>query len=181
MVLSICTVAGCDESLPPRLQDPNAISVSVIIAGGTISVTDDVVGGNGGLIEASVGNIYTEVLQDTAAINIRCRIWLANFPDSVGIATIDASSLTTPHLISNEMITILPHTVANFEKHWDYRTRGGTPFWSLIPLKQMTDSQGPYRISDPVEVRMSDTVRIFKSLPDYTTGPSSFSVQFEIR
>jgi len=181
LALLACLAGGCDESLPPRLADPNAISVSVTIAGGRVTVTNGVAGGNGGIIDASVSNIYTEVLQDTAAVNIRCRIWLASVPDSTGVATIDASALTTPRLIQNGMLTILPHQAALFEKSWDYTTTGGTPFWNLIPLKDTSDTQGPFRISAPVEVIMTDTVRIFKPVPDYTLAPVSSILQFEVR
>jgi hypothetical protein len=173
--------AGCDESLPPRLPDPNAISADMKILGGRIIVSGGQVGGNGGLIEASVTNIYTEVLQDTVAINIRCGIWLAVRPDSVGRAVLDASSLTTPNLIQNGMLTLLPRATALFESRWDYTTLGGTPFWNLIPLKDTSDLQGPFKLSAPVEVVMYDTIRIFKPVPDYIVGPRSATVQFEVR
>jgi hypothetical protein len=181
LLIAVWTVAGCDESLPPRLEDPNAISVDAKIFTGRITVQGGVVGGNAGVIEASVSNIYTEVLQDTPTVNIRCRIWLADYPDSAGTATIDISSLTNPKLIQNGMLTLLPHASAQFDKHWDYRSKAGTPFWSMLQLKDTADTQGPYRLSEPVEVLMSDTVRIFKELPDYTLGPRSFTLQFEVR
>ncbi|HTR98299.1 MAG TPA: hypothetical protein VML00_01035 [Bacteroidota bacterium] len=173
--------AGCDESLPPRLADPNAIAVSVKMGGGQVTVTNGVVGGNGGGIEASVSNIYTEVLQDTAAVNIRCRIWLASVPDSPGVAVIGASELVTPGLMRGGMLTILPHQTALFDKRWDFTTTGGTPFWKLIPLKDTSDRQGPFKLSDPVEVLMWDTVRIFTPVPDYVLGPASAVIQFEVR
>jgi hypothetical protein len=173
--------AGCDESLPPRLPDPNAISVDAKIFSGRITVERGVVTGNAGVIEASVTNIYTEVLQETAAVNIRCRIWLADHPDSAGIATIDVSSLTNSRLIQGGMLTLLPHATALFDKHWEYTTPGGTPFWDLIPLKDTSDTQGAFQLSAPVEVVMSDTLRVFKPLPDYTIGPHSFTLQFEVR
>jgi len=172
---------GCDESLPPRLTDPNAIGLGVRIIPGLITVQGGVVGGNAGLIEASVSNIYTEVLQDTPAVNIRCRIWLADFPDSVGLATFDISSLTDKRFLQGGMLTILPHATAFFDKSWDYTTLGGTPFWSMLPLQDRTDAQGPYKLSIPVQVVMSDTLRVFKPVPDYTIGPQSYTIQFQIR
>ena len=181
MLAALCMIAGCEESLPPRLEDPNAIAVDVRIFTGRITVQGGVVGGNAGIIEASITNVYTEVLQDTPAVNIRCRIWLADYPDSAGAATIDISSLATPRLVQNGMLTLLPRSSAVFDKHWGYTSRAGTPFWNMLPLKDMTDTQGPYRLSEPVEVMMSDTVRVFKDLPDYTLGPRSFTLQFEIR
>lgn len=180
-VLLALMSAGCDESLPPRLPDPNAISVDAKIINGRIFVINGVAGGNAGVIEASVTNIYTEVLQDTAAVAVRCRIWLADRPDSAGVATIDVSSLTDSRMIQGGMLTILPHATALFDKHWDYTTPGGTPFWDLIPLKDTSDSKGPFRLSAPLEVMMSDTVRVFKPVPDYTLGPRPFTLQFEVR
>jgi hypothetical protein len=40
---------------------------------------------------------------------------------------------------------------------------------------------GPYRLSQPVEVIMTDTVRVFRELPAYTLGPRSCTLQFEVR
>ncbi len=180
-ILLTLIAAGCDESLPPRLDNPNAISAGVSIISGLVTVQSGVVGGNAGLIEASVTNIYTEVLQDTPAVNIRCRIWLADYPDSSGLAIIDVSSLTNPRLLQNGMLTILPRSAILFDKHWNYQTTGGTPFWNLLPLRDMTDMQGPYKLSAPVTVMMTDTVRVFKPLPDYVLGPQSFTLQFEVR
>ncbi len=181
MLAALSMIAGCEESLPPRLEDPNAIAVDVKLFGGLITVRGGVPGGNAGAIEASVMNIYSEVLQDTPAVNIRCRIWLADYPDSAGVATIDISSLATPGLVQNGVLTILPHATALFEKRWDYTSRAGTPFWNILPLKDTTDSQGPFKLSAPVEVMMSDTVRVFKELPDYTQGPRAYTLQFEVR
>lgn len=181
MLTALWMVAGCEESLPPRLEDPNAIAVDVNISSGLITVQGGVTGGNAGIIEASVINVYSEVLQDTPAVNIRCRIWLADHPDSAGVATIDISSLATPKLLQGGMLTLLPRSVALFDKHWDYASKAGTAFWSMLPLKDMVDSQGPYQLSEPVEVMMSDTVRVFKDLPDYTIGPRAYTLQFEVR
>jgi len=139
------------------------------------------VSGTAGTIEASVSNVYTEVLQDTAAVNIRCRIWLAGVPDSAGVATIDASALTTSRQLQNGVLTLLPHETAFFDRQWDYATAGGTPFWDLIPLKDTSDSHGPYKLSAPVDVMMTDTLRIFKPIPDYVIGPISATLQFEVR
>lgn len=181
LVAALWALAGCDESLPPRLPDPNAIAVDAKIFSGRITVQGGVPGGNAGVIEASVTNIYTEVLQDTPAVNIRCRIWLADYPDSAGLATIDISSLTKPSLIQGGMLTLLPRSSLVFDKHWDYRSAGGTPFWDILPLKDTADVQGPFRLSQLVEVMMSDTVRVFKPVPDYTLGPRSCTLQFEVR
>ena len=173
--------AGCDESLPPRLADPNAISVAVNILNGRVLVQKGVVSGGAGAVEASVKNIYTEVLQDSAAVNIRCRIWLADNPDSAGVAVMDVSSLTDARLMQGALLTIVPGATASFVKQWNYTAPGGTPFWDLIPLKDTSDNQGPFQLSAPVEVIMSDTVRVFKPVPDYTIGPHSFTLQFEVR
>jgi hypothetical protein len=181
LLIAVWTIAGCDESLPPRLADPNAIVVDVKIFSGRITVQGGVPTGNAGVIEASVKNIYTEVLQDTPAVDIRCRIWLAEYPGSVGVAAIDVSSLTKPSLLQGGMLTILPGTSAMFDKHWGYTSAGGAPFWDFLPLKDTADNQGPYRLSQPVEVIMTDTVRVFRELPAYTLGPRSCTLQFEVR
>jgi hypothetical protein len=173
--------AGCDETLPPRLTDPNPISVAAKILSGRVIVQRGVVSGNAGVIEVSVTNTYTEVLQDTAAVNIRCRIWLAGHPDSAGAATIDISSLTEARFVQGGNLTLVPGAIAVFDKHWDYTTPGGTPFWDLIPLKDTSDAHGLFRLSAPVEVVMSDTLRLFRPVPDFTIGPHSFTLQFEVR
>jgi hypothetical protein len=174
-------IAGCDESLPPRLADPNTITADAHIVSGLITVQGGVPGGNAGVIEASVRNIYTEVLQDTPAVDIRCHIWLADYPDSAGEAVIDVSSLTQPSLIQGGMLTILPGSSVLFEKHWDYRSPGGTPFWEFIPLKDTADRAGPYKLSQPMNVIMTVTMRVFRDLPAYTLGPRFSTLQFEVR
>jgi hypothetical protein len=57
----------------------------------------------------------------------------------------------------------------------------GKPFRDMIPMRTMTDMQGACRISDPVQVMLSDTVRAFKPVPPDTIGPRSSTLQFEIR
>jgi len=180
-VILLFTACGCDESLPPRLADPNAISVNVRLFSGRVTVQNGVAGGNASLVEASVTNIYTEVLQDTQAVNVRCRLWLADFPDSAGITTIGITSLTDPRFLQGNVLTLLPHSTALFDKYGDFTTLNGTPFWNMLTLKDTSDMQGPYKLSDPVQVAMSDTVRIFKAVPDYILSPRYYTIQFEIR
>ena len=180
LALIVSLAGGCNESLPPRLADPNAISVSAAIEDGPVTVFSGTILGDGGAIDATVTNVYTEVLQDSVAVDIRCRIWLADVPDSDGVAALDASTLTNPRLIQNGMLTLLPRDVATFHQRWTYTTRGGTPFWSLIPLKDTANMRGPFKISAPVEVLMTDTVRVFRPVPEYVVGPVSRIVQFEV-
>jgi hypothetical protein len=97
------------------------------------------------------------------------------------VATIDISSLTKPSLIQGGMLTLLPHSTALFDKHWDFRSAAGTPFREFLPLKDTADQAGPYKLSQPVEVILTDTVRVFKPVPDYTPGPRSYTLQFEVR
>jgi hypothetical protein len=171
---------GCDESLPPRLPDPNPFSVNAAITPGRVVVRGDFVGGTAGDINVSVTNVYTEVLQDTAAVAIRCRIWLADYPDSAGVVTIDASSLTDQSLMRGEVLTLLPQATALFNKRWNYTTAGGTPFWNMLQLRSVSSFMGPYMLSDSVKVLMTDTVRLFKPVPAYILGPVLCMLQFEI-
>ncbi len=172
---------GCDESLPPRLPDPNPLVVDVSVTNRLVNVEGGVVVGDGGMIEVSVLNVYSDVLQDSAAVNIECQIWLADAPDSMGRLTISASSLSNPALLSRGILTLLPRGAAYFDKQWDYTTEAGTPFWNLIPLHAMYDSQGEYLLSSPVEMIMMLKVRVFKPVPEYTLGPRSFTMQFKVR
>jgi len=181
LALIACMAAGCDESLPPRLADPDAISVAARMLPGRVLVNGGVVSGTAGTIEVSVSNVYTEVLQDTAAVNIRCSVWLASVPESVEIVTLDASSLAIGRQLQGGVLTLLPHETAFFDKLGNFTTMGGTPFWTLIPLKDTSDNRGPYKLSAPVQVFMADTVRIFKPIPDRTLEPMSYILQFQVR
>lgn len=181
LALLASMAAGCDESLPPRLPDPNAISVSVTLKGGTVLVSGGTALTDMETVRATVTNVYSEVLQDTVAVNIRCRISLGAVPDSTALVTLDASALATPGAVQNGVLTLLPGGDAVFQSGWNYKTSGGTPFWTLVPLKDTSDALGRFKISGPVEILMTDTARIFKPIPDYTFGPVPTIVVFEVR
>lgn len=172
---------ACDETLPPRLSDPNAMEITAALEKGTCTIDSGKAYG-AGAIDIRCTNTYYEVLSDSAQVSVEIDLWLVEHPEARAHVRVDAGALTDSTLIAKGLLTLIPGLPARLYHQWEHRTSGNVPFYSYLklttvfnPLRGIT-----YLVSDTTTLAMQGSVQFFKKIPAYTIPPTQARIVYEI-
>ena len=174
---------SCDESLPPRETPPEALRADyeVLYFGPYVTINKGAPTGTAGAFQISVANIYNDVLQDSATVEVSLDVWIKDQPAAHTIVTADAGNLRTGQLAGHGLITLEPGTPAVLLKQWSHRTQDSIPFWDYVTThRAMTTGGVPFCESDTVDIVSQGTVRLFKYAPALTLQQKEFKVVYQI-
>jgi hypothetical protein len=175
------TVISCDESLPPRLEDPNSLVFGVKLESGAC-VIDSTGAYGAGAVDIQCTNTYYEVLQDSEHIKVQLDIWLVEHPEANAHVSFYAEALRDSTLISKGLLTLVPHHPAELYHQWNHKTSLGRDFYSYLHLTlKFNPLKGIYWLeSDTTTMAMQGSVQFFKKVPPYTIPLTKSSVVYEI-
>jgi hypothetical protein len=179
----LASVAGicCDESLPPRLEDPNTFVFTWTLEQGTCII--DSTGTYGaGAIDIRFTNTYTEALQDSEFVTVRLDMWLVDHPEVTAHVNFYSESLQDSTLIARGILTLVPHRPAELYHQWNHKTDLGKDFYSFLhPTLRFNPLRGIYyQQSDATTLAMRGTVQIFRKLPPYSIPETKARIVYEI-
>ena len=176
----VLIASGCDESLPPRTDPVNILQPSLTAPYDVIEMQDGIPIRSAGSFTPSLKNVYSEVLQKEADIQVTINVWLEKNPEAHRTIRLTAASLAYP-VLSGGLITLLPRDSARFVGWWDQRTDDGMPFWSFVPLTTKVGSNGePYQDSDPIEFVAQVSIQIFKNVQPRTSPPIHYTSTYRL-
>jgi hypothetical protein len=168
----LALLAGCDESLPPRDEPLRIVRGSFGIVDTFVVVNDSVPIGTMGAFVSRVKNLYEDVLEDTALIQVDYTVELEEMPDTLITFRGTRKDLLNPEVLNGALVTILPDAEVVVRVRWPHYTNAGTPIWRLFPLHMGADPGGRiYYQSDDIPIRVSCSMRTFKRLPAIVQGP----------
>jgi hypothetical protein len=174
---------SCEESLPPQQEPPVALraNLQVLAFGPYVSIRNGAPTGTSGAFEVTVTNIYDDVLQDSATVEVTLEVWLKDRPEIRTVVQADVGNLTTDSLVLGNIMTLEPNSTAIVLKQWNHRTQESIPFWDYVPT-YLTYSTGgiPFCLSDPVHFVVRGSVRLFKYAPPLTLPDQEFSLVYQI-
>jgi hypothetical protein len=181
LIAASLTITSCDESLPPRLEDPNTLVFAVKLESGACSIDSTGVYG-AGAIDIQCTNTYYEVLQDSEHITVQLDMWLVEHPEANAHVSFYAEALRDSTLISRGLLTLVPHHPAELYHQWNHKTSAGRDFYSFL---QLTLRFNPLRgvswlESDTTTLAMQGSVQIFKKVPPYTIPLTKSRIVYEI-
>jgi hypothetical protein len=176
-------ILSCDESLPPQESIPTVMSgaTGVRFPGQTVVIRDGAPVGTIGSLIAMVRNIYDEVLEDTATVDVVLTVALVDHPEVHGTVTLGANDVTTWQFFHQNLLTLKVDSTVVLEKQWTHRTDDGTPFWDYVRLTpKFTPAGEPYCASDPVRYRVQGRARLFKYAPAVELTPQEIVITYMI-
>jgi hypothetical protein len=166
LLLAFSTLS-CEESLPPRETMPVVLKgdVNIFTLAGIIYVREGSPLGNNGATEYLATNVYDEVLDDSATVDIDLDISLKSDPSVWGTARMTAGAITTPGIIRSGHLTLRPGVTMRFFQAWPHRASDGSAFWEHVPLfPGATNAGEPYCESGPVTLVVKGTARFLLSI-----------------
>jgi hypothetical protein len=172
VVALLVLLAGCDESLPPRDEPLRILSGSFGIVDTFVVVNDSMPIGTMGAFVSRVRNLYEDVLEDTALIQVDYTVVLEEMPDTAITFRATRKDILSTEVLNGALVTIKPNAEVVVRTRWSHHTNAGTPIWRLFPLHMGADPGGRiYYQSDDIEIRVSCSIRTFKRLPAIVQGP----------
>jgi hypothetical protein len=174
-------LAGCDESLPPRDATLPTLRGECSIPDTFVVLHGSEVSGAKGAFESVVVNMFDEVLQDTAFIQVDYTVRLEQYPDSIATLRAGRGDVLTLSAMTGQIVTLRPGVPFKVQKIWNHATDNGTPFWMMATLHKKLNSRGEtYYDSDPVPLMVTCTIRTFKHVPEIPFGPVRIAVQYSV-
>jgi hypothetical protein len=175
------TVISCDESLPPRLEDPNTLVFVAKLESGTCIIDSTGVYG-AGAVDIQCTNTYYEVLQDSEHIAVQLTMWLVEHPEASAQVFFSADALRDSTLISKGFLTLIPGRPAELYHQWNQKTSLGRDFYSYLRL---TLKFNPLRgiswlESDTTTMAMQGSVQFFRKVPPYTIPLTKSRIVYQI-
>ena len=176
----LCPIA-CDESLPPRLEDPNTLVFAVKLEGGTC-VIDSTGTYGAGAIDIKCTNTYYEVLQDSEHVTVQLDMWLVEHPEANAHVNFYSEALLDSTLISNGLLTLIPGRPAELYHQWSHKTSFGRYFYSYLHLTlKFNQLKGIYWLeSDTATLAMQGTVQFFRKVPAYAVPLTKSRIVYEV-
>ena len=176
--LSLISVLGCEESLPPRIDPRNIDPASVLelsseAVGGVVRFEprDSVSRSDAGTVILVVKNIHDEVLSGQEGISIDMKFWLKDFPIAETLRVQgDRDNLINPFnfqgnvfMLDGDVLTIDPDSSAIFlvglehtkARFWEF----GNPTYVVDPCGFPPCDERV--VTEPLEVVASGSVRLF--------------------
>jgi len=175
--------AGCEESLPPRVDPPEVLHPDVRMVGNTISLTgyDNDTLFTGGNVRLSVTNVYDEVLSEDALIRATVTLYLKGYPDSVRTLRLGLDDLVSPPGFYGPVLTIGVHERVELLAVWDQRTDNGTPFWTFPRYHEALDSKGrTYYQSDTIPMVVTTSMQVFERVQSLEIVRRELPVVYEL-
>jgi hypothetical protein len=163
----VLACAGCEESLPPRVDPVEVLRPDVQIIGNTISLRRFGSGTNltGGDFRLSTTNLHDEVLSGEALIRGTVALYLKQKPDSVRILDLGPDNLVRPSMLVGSVLTIGVNERVELLAVWNQRTDGGTPFWMFPLYHEAYDSKGRvFYQSDTVYMSVTTSMQVFEKV-----------------
>ncbi len=173
---------GCDESLPPRLTDPNALQIETYVSAATGVVQQGVLV-SGGEIFVRFENTYTEVLQDSVQISVACDVRLDDYPEAAAHFVFGQETLEDRSVVSGSLLTLPPGKISILAYRMSETTAGGKPFWHLVPLVPVYDTLHggvKYLQSIVLGLTVEGSIQIFKKLPAYPFPRTTVMIQYQV-
>jgi hypothetical protein len=172
--------SGCDESLPPRSDPVNILQPSLIPPHEIIEMKDGVPIREAGAIIVSLKNIYTEVLQKEADVEVLVNVWMATSSEVHRTIRLTALHMGHPAMQGN-LLTLLPQDSARFVALWDQRTDEGVPFWQYVHVTTKTGiNDQTYQDSDPIEFVVQVSIRLFKNVQPRVSPPIHYTSTYRL-
>lgn len=181
VLLALTGIAGgCDESLPPR-NDPEEF-LTVGFRSSVLVVVDATVVREGwGTVHIVVKNIHDEVLSEDALVRAQLTVRLADKPEVFRLLEFGPLDLLDRRILRGRTVTLGVDSVADLYKYWDHRETGGSPFWDHVVLtRKLTDKGVPYYESDSVRCIAEGTVQLFENVQQRKVGPVIYPIVYQI-
>jgi len=175
--------AGCDESLPPRVDPPEVLRPDVQMVGNTISLIgyDHDTLFTGGNVRLSMTNVHDEVLSEDARIRATVTLHLKVKPDSVRTLHLGLDDLVAPPGFFGPVLTIGVQERVELLAVWDQRTDNGTPFWTFPQYHEAFDSKGrPYYQSDTIPMVVTTSMQVFERVQPLEIVQRELPVVYEL-
>jgi hypothetical protein len=175
--------AGCEESLPPRVDPVEVLHPDVRMVGSTISLIgyDHDTLFTGGNVRLSLTNVYDEVLSEDALIRATVTLHLKEKPDSVRTLRLGLDNLVAPPGFFGPVLTIGVHESVELLAVWDQRTDNGTPFWTFPQYHIAYDSKGrPYYQSDTISMVATTSMQVFERVQPLEIIQREMPVVYEL-
>lgn len=178
---SIASIAGCEETLPPRDEPKKFVQASYLVSEGVVEIRDSVVQNSAGIFLVSVKNVYAEVLQDEEFARGEINIWLRDQPDQRGTTVATKRDLTNQSLVIGGLFTLRPSETATFLKQWSHKTTSGRWFWEFVRLTPKVTPRGErYMESDSVRFIAAGRVQLFKTRAPEILPSIQFTLVYRI-
>jgi len=174
---------SCDESLPPPETPPVPLraTLQVLSFGPYVTIRNGAPTGTAGAFQLSVTNVYDEVLQDSATVEVALEVWLRDRPEIRAAVVADVSSLTTHRVVLGGITTLEPDSTAILLKQWTHRTQDGIPYWDYVATHPMMTAGGvPFCESDTLHFVVRGAVRLFKFEPSLIFPEQEFPIVYQI-
>jgi hypothetical protein len=176
-------LAGCDESLPPRVDPPEVLHPDVQMVGKTISLIghDQDTLFTGGNVRLSMTNVHDEVLSEDARIRATVTMYLKGTPDSVRTLHLGLDDLVAPPGFYGPVLTIGVQERVELLAVWDQRTDNGTPFWTFPRYHEAFDSKGrTYYQSDTISMVVTTSMQVFERVQPLEIVQRELPVVYEL-
>ncbi len=170
---------GCDESLPPRLTEPNALRIEAYVSASTGVVQQGVLV-SGGEIFVRFENTYVEVLQDSAQISVACDVRLDEYPEAAAHFVFGQETLEDRSVVSGSLLTLPPGKISILAYRMSETTAGGKPFWHCVPLAPVVHGQNVALESPVLSLTVEGSIQIFKKLPAYPFPRTTVRIQYQV-
>ncbi len=175
----------CDESLPPRNDPAKVLQTSFQVNHPDILVIRDslpAVGDMTGAFRASVGNIYSEVLQDTEQVRVDIEVWLKDQPTARATIHASASDLVNSRMVQWNLLTIGIDSAAVVLKQWSHSTDAGIPFWNYSSgmTPGYTKSGEKYCLTTPLAFAGKAKFQVFKRVQPVVVPAFEFQLVYQV-
>ncbi len=173
---------SCDESLPPRDQPGQFLSVVLNEYGEVFNIGP--FSANTALFRISVENTYDEVLQDSALMGGSVEVWDVARPNLRAVLPVKFAKTVPP--ISGGVITLDPNTELLVMVDWSHYVKDAVtdttiPIWSGVPSVAAIDSAGQeFQLVDPITIRARATIQPFKTAGILTMNQVQFVARYHV-
>jgi hypothetical protein len=182
---------GCEESLPPRIEPEQALSVRV-----QASSYQRVIGGFGGgnvfggvnaHVNIRIHNLHDEVLEDSARIGGTLRVWLEDHPDTGFTIRLTPQMILGPVQIHSGLITLEPHGSPGGRDSLSlrillpHRTDDGKLLFRLVGVSWHQEVNGDwYMLSDSIKFVADASIQVFENVQAIKAKQARFSLVYKV-
>jgi len=178
---AILSLAGCDESLPPRDEPLAILRGSFAMTDTFIVVTNGAIGSTAGGFVSRVTNLYNDVLEDTGLVKVDYTVVMEDQPEHVATFTATQNNVLSTEVLNGRLVTLKPNQDIVVRYRWNNHTSADLPIWSLVTLHPGSDPGGrAYLQSDPVSFQVTCSIRTYKRVPAIVIGPKRIIVIYRI-
>lgn len=183
ILLLLCALTACEESLPPKEKFFSILTAEISITSvhEQVYILDWAPFGGDGVLAVAATNVHDEVLDDSAFVKATLEVWLKERPDVRTTLQVGESNITTPGVLSGGVLTLRPNDPLQISIPWNHVADNGTPVWGYVRLRPKETASGvKYCESDTVTLLAKGSLRLFRRIAPLLISMREFRVIYRV-